>query len=51
MLNYGGIDIRKGTDLAKSNCSKECMICHYCFLNHGFKILYTMIVCFYNVKC
>ena len=31
------IDISKGTDLAKSNKSKKCMICHYCFFNQGFK--------------
>ena len=37
MLNYDRIDISKGIDLAKSNNSKECMICHYCFFNHGFK--------------
>ena len=27
----------KGIDLANSNRSKECMICHCLFLNHGFK--------------
>ena len=37
MLYYERIDISKGIDLAKSNNSKECMICHYCFFNHGFK--------------
>ena len=36
MLYYDRIDIREGIDLAKSNNSKECMICHY--FNHGFKI-------------
>ena len=30
------IDIRKGTDLAKSNNNRKCMICHYWFLNHGY---------------
>ena len=25
-------------DLAKSNNSKECMICHYWFFNHGFEL-------------
>ena len=35
MLYYDRIDISKGTDLAKSNNSKECMIYHYWFLNHG----------------
>ena len=31
------IYISQGTDLAKSNNSKECMICHYWFFNHGFE--------------
>ena len=37
MLYYDRIDISEGIDLAKSNKSKECMICHYWFFNHGFK--------------
>ena len=37
MLYYDGIDISKGTDLAKSNNNKERMICHYWFFNHRFK--------------
>ena len=37
MLYYDRIDISKGTDLAKSNNSKECMICHYWLFNHLFK--------------
>ena len=36
MLYYDRIDISEGTDLAKSNNSKECTICHYWFFNHGF---------------
>ena len=31
------IYISEGTDLTKSNNSKECMICHYTFFNNGFK--------------
>ena len=31
------IDASEGIDLIKSNRIKECMICHCCFLNHGFK--------------
>ena len=31
------IDIIEGIDILKSNSSKECMICHYWFFNHGFK--------------
>ena len=37
MLYYDRIYKRKGIDLGKSNNSKECMICHYWFFNHGFK--------------
>ena len=37
MLHYDRIDTSDGIDLAKSNNSKECMICHYWFFNHGFK--------------
>ena len=37
MLYYDTKDISKWIDLAKSNNSKECMICHYFFSNHGFK--------------
>ena len=29
MLYCDRIDITEGIDLAKSNSSKECMICHY----------------------
>ena len=37
MLYYNRIYISEGIDSTKSNRSKECMICHYWFLNHGFK--------------
>ena len=37
MLYYDRIGIDKGIDLAKSNNSTECMICHYWFFNHEFK--------------
>ena len=37
MLYYDRIDISEGIDLAKSNNSKECMICHYFFFNHRFE--------------
>ena len=33
MLYYNRIDINEGIDLRR----KECMICHYCFFNHGLK--------------
>ena len=35
MLYYNRIDKSEGIDLAKSNESKECMICHYLFFNRG----------------
>ena len=37
MLYYDRLDINGRTGLAKSNNSKECMICHYWFFNHRFK--------------
>ena len=37
MLHFERIDMSEGTDFAKSSRSKECMICPYCFFNHGFK--------------
>ena len=41
MLYHDRIDIyiyiNEGIDLAKSNKSKKCMICHYWFSNHEFK--------------
>ena len=45
MLYYDRIDTSKGIDLAKSNKSKECMICHSFFFNHGFKFQDS--VCYY----
>ena len=29
MLEYGKIDVSEGTDVNKTNASKECDICHY----------------------
>ena len=37
MLYYDRIDLTEGIDVAKSNNSKKCTICHYCYFNHGFK--------------
>ena len=37
MPYYDRIDVSEGTDLAKSNNSKKCTICHYCFFNHSFE--------------
>ena len=37
MLYYGRSDISKEIDPTKCNNSKECMICHYWFFDHGFK--------------
>ena len=53
MLYYNRIDnISDGIDLAKSNNSTECMICHYCFFNQGFKFQDSVCnSCHDNVKC
>ena len=45
MLYYYRIDISEGINLAKSNNSKECMICHYWFFNHGFNFEYNVCNC------
>ena len=37
MPHYDKTDISEGINLTKSNNSKECMISHYWFFNHGFK--------------
>ena len=37
MLYYDRTDISKGIYSTKSNISKESMICHFWFFNHGFK--------------
>ena len=37
MLCYNRIELNKGIDPAKRNNSKECIACHYCVFNHGFK--------------
>ena len=35
---YYGIDISEEIDVNKTNASKECDICHYCyFLNYTYK--------------
>ena len=38
MLYYDRIDLSEGIDVAKSNNRKECIISHYWFFNHGFKL-------------
>ena len=37
MLYYDRINTSERIEFAKSNNSKECMIFHYWFFNHGFK--------------
>ena len=50
MLYYDRIDTSDGTDLAESNNSKECMICHYWFFNHGFKFQDSVCNCCHDLK-
>ena len=42
MLYYERIYISEGIKPAKSNYSKEYMICHYLFFNHGFKFQHSI---------
>ena len=37
MLYYNKIDLTEGINPVKSNNSKERIVCHYWFFNHGFK--------------
>ena len=38
MLYFDRIDISEGIDVNKTSASKECNICHYCYiLNYSFK--------------
>ena len=38
MLEYARIDISEGININKTNASKECKICHYCYFKDiGFK--------------
>ena len=38
MLEYNRIDISEGIDVARTNKSKKCKICHYwCFKDISFK--------------
>ena len=37
MLYYDRIDLNEGIDVAKISNSKEYLVCHCMFFNHGFK--------------
>ena len=37
MLYYHKVDMSEGIDFAKSNNSKQCIVCEYYFFNHWFK--------------
>ena len=37
MFYHNRIDFSVGIDVAKSINTKECIIYHYCYFNHGFK--------------
>ena len=39
MIYYSKPGITEGIDLTKSKDSKECIVCHYWYFNHGFKFL------------
>ena len=46
MLEYDRIDISEGTDINKTNASKECNICHYLFfLDKKFKCESYLLQC------
>ena len=37
MLQYEKTDVSEGIDINKTSASKECMLCHYWYLNVEFK--------------
>ena len=37
ILHYDKINVSQEVNIAKSNNSNKCMICHYCFFNNEFK--------------
>ena len=45
MLYYDITDVSEGTDPAKSDSIKECIIPHYSFVNHGFKLQESVCNC------
>ena len=51
MLHYKRIDMSEGIDLAKSNRSKQCMICHYWFFNNGFKFQDPVYTGYHVLQC
>ena len=42
-------DLGEGIDVAKSNKSKECLICQYRFFNHGFKFQDSVCNCCHDL--
>ena len=44
-----GTNTSKGIAPTKSNKSKECMIYHYCFFNHGFKFQDSVCNCCHDL--
>ena len=50
MLEYDRIDISEGIDVNKTNLSKECDICHYCYFKDiGFKYEPCLCNCCHNL--
>ena len=50
MLHYDRIDKSERIDLIKSRNSKECMICHFWFFNHGFKFQDSVCIGYHDLK-
>ena len=36
-MHCGRVDLSETIDVTKRNSSKECIVCHYWFFNHGFE--------------
>ena len=49
MFYYNGIDLSEGNNPVKISNSKEFMVSHYWFFNHGFKCQDYICNCFHNL--
>ena len=49
MLYCNRIDLSEGIVPAKSNNSKECIVCQYLFFNHGFILQNSVCICCHEI--
>ena len=49
MFYYNRINLSEGNNPVKISNSKECMVCDYCFFNHGFTCQDYICNCFHDL--